>query len=206
MVQQAHIDDPAEVWAVPGYEATTVPATLYGNSVDQEGHEGEYDNMNPSTGLPRDNTTKLMRRVRFAGTGTLAAGDVLAYTSGYRRKRVDKASQAPDATHIGNFDGVVNEHISGSVYPGQIFWMTIKGVDKVKIAEANAVAIGDRLVVNGSGTTGLAAIGDGNAPEDLNQVLAGQRCIAEATKDATGGAATTVATLASLNCDPLVVD
>jgi hypothetical protein len=134
----------------------------------------------------------------------LAAGDVLAYTSGYRRKRVDKATQAPDATHVGDFDGVVNEHISGSIYPGQIFWMTIKGVDKAKIAEANAVSIGDRLVVNGTGTVGLAALAATTA--GINQALSGQRCIAEATKDATGGAATTVATLVSLNCDPHVVD
>lgn len=205
MVQQAHIDDPAEVWSVPGYEATTVPSTLYGNSVNQEGHEGEYDNIDPSTGLNRDNTTKLMRRVRYAGAATLTAGDVLKYTTGYRRKRVDKASQAPDATHPGHFDGVVNEHISGSIYPGQIFWMTIKGVDKADIYEANAVAIGDRLVVNGSGTLGLAAISTADAA-GTNQAIAGERCIAEATKDATGGAATTVATLVSLNCDPYVVD
>ena len=204
MVQQAHIDDPAEVWTIPGYEAAEIPSTLFGNSVDQEGHEGEYDNLAAATGLPRDNTTKLMRKVRFAGTGTLAAGDVLVYTDGYRRKRVDKASQAPDGTHVGNFDGVVNEHIGGTIYPGHIFWMTVKGIDKVKIATAAAIAIGDRLVVNASGTVGPATNAASTAGN--NQVAAGQRCLAEATKAATDGAATTVATLASLNCDPHTVD
>jgi len=204
MVQQAHIDDPGEIWHIPGYETAEVPSTLFGNSTEQEGHEGEYDNINASTGLPRDNTTKLMRKVRYAGSSTLSAGDVLVYTTGYRRKRVDKASQAPDGTHIGNFDGVVNEHIGGTIYPGHIFWMTIKGQDKAKISEASAVAIGDRLVVNGTGTVGLATNAASTA--GINQVAAGQRCIAEAAKAATGGAATTVATLVSLNCDPHTVD
>jgi len=206
MVQQAHITDPAEVWSVPGYEATTVPSTLYGNSVDREGQDGEFRPLDPSTGLPRSNQTNLMRQVRYAGAATLAAGDVLVYTSGYRltRGRVDKATQAPDGTHIGNFDGVVNEHISGSIHPGHIFWMTVKGIDKVKIATAAAIAIGDRLVVNASGTVGPATNAASTAGN--NQVAAGQRCLAEATKAATDGAATTVATLASLNCDPHTVD
>lgn len=205
-LQQQHcLLDKGRIDVPPGYESTTVPSTLFGKSTGKEGIAWLEANTDPTTGALRNDDKNAIRYVRNATSGTLTGGDCVTWASSYANKRIGaKVTQAPDATHIGKVDAVVCDHYTQAIPIGAMMRVVIRGQVKAKVATAAAVAVGDLLVATSTaGTVGPVDLSGVTAALAYN-AISGSQIRAAATKDATGGAASTVATLCDVNLAPHV--
>lgn len=187
-------------WHPAGYEATTVPESLYGDSGNFEGQVTTDANINPSTKALRDNTNCVLMLLRNSTSGTLTGGNAGTFASGYKYKRAGaKVTQIPDATHTGEVDFIVDDHYTGTIPIGHLFWAIVKGQVNASIYTASAVAIGDHLVASASSGALMPCDKTGSAAALANNILAGAKIRALEVKTATGGAAAAATKLVEVN-------